>query len=108
MELTVGQKLWFVPGYNYQPFDVEVVKIGRRWATVENYMHRAIRIDIETMRPHENDGNGLCYLSREDYETKQALGVAWRNLCSDISRMYRTPDGVTVEKIAAARKLLGL
>lgn len=107
MELTVGQKLWFVPKYRYSPYEVEIKKIGRKWIHTESNS-RNLRIDAETMTAHDADGNGMCYLSREDYEARQELSMAWRNFSDDIRKTYRVPNGVTVEKIAEARKLLGL
>lgn len=107
MGLTVGQKLWFVPAYNRQPYEVEIKKIGRKWAHTDSYS-RTLRIDVETMRPHEDDGNGQCYLSREDYEAKQALSAAWREFHRAILYVNNVPGGMTVEKIAEARQMLGL
>lgn len=107
MELTVGQKLYFVPAYNRQPYEVEVKKVGRRWASAVNGRIK-MRLDIETLCPHEDDGSGIAYLSREDYEQRLALDVAWRELHKALIYRDRLPNGVTVEKIAEARKLLGL
>lgn len=107
MGLTIGQKLWFVPSYNYQPFDVEVKSIGRKWAKVAGG-RTEMRLDIETLRPHEDDGSGIAYLSREDYEARQALSQEWLKLRASLSRSSNAPDGVTVKKIAEARKLLGM
>ena len=109
MQLQVGQKLWFVPSSDYKkPCEVEIKKIGRKWAHTEQHC-QVLRIDVETLRPHEDDGMGQCYLSRDAYEAKQAIDAAWRELTKAIeSQRWRSPDGVTVEKIAEARKLLGL
>lgn len=106
--LTVGQKLWFVPSYNVRPYEVEIKKIGRKWAHTERNF-QTLRIDIETMRPHENDGSGQCYLSQQHYEDYQAREKAWREFTSAVDKQkWRCPDGVTVEKIMEIRNLLGI
>jgi len=109
MELTVGQKLWFVPNrgqYYHKEHEVTVVTIGRKWVTVNG----DIRFAIADKRMEIDAGNypspGRCYLSREDYENEQSIGKAWNELSNRIR--YSAPDGVTVEKIAEACKLLGL
>lgn len=66
----------------------------------------AMRFDIKTMQA---DGywTGGVYPSKEHYEQEQAVKKAWGDLCNKM-KWYNQPDGVTVEKIAEARKLLGL
>lgn len=111
MQLAVGQKLWFVPRYEHNARDVEVVKVGRKWAHVTGYFGRPIRIDVETLRPHEDDTSGQCYLSRQQCEEHLAREAAWKAFLRDIESKlsrWKCPAGVTVEKIHEARKLLGL
>lgn len=106
--LTVGQKLWFVPSYNPRPYEVEVKKVGRKWAHTERNF-QTMRIDVKTMRPHENDGSGQCYLSQQHYEGYLAKEKAWREFAQVIEKWrWRCPESVTVEKIMEVRNLLGL
>ena len=108
MELQVGQKLWFVPSYKFPPHEVEIKKIGRKWVHTE-HGRQTLRIDAETLRPHENDGSGQCYLSQQHYEDYLAKEKAWREFAQAIEKQrWRCPNGVTIEKILEVRKLLGL
>ncbi len=107
--LQVGQKLWFVGSHRHSgdPCEVIVEKIGRKWATIDKM---ADRIDIETLVA---DGNGYsspgrCYLSRAEYESKIALDNAWGEFTKLMRNAYQMPNGMTVEKIAQARAILGL
>lgn len=105
MKLTVGQKLCFVPNRKYMsPRFVTVAKIGRKWVTAAE--NSTLRFDKDTMQA---DGywTGSAYQSYEHYEETKAITQAWTDFC-DKMKWYNQPDGVTVEKIAEARKLLGL
>jgi len=103
--LKVGQKLWYVPRRS-APYEVEVTKVGRKWATVgEGY--RAERIDLETWYA---DGRGYsspgrCYLSQEDYVTELDLSRLWAHLQREI-QYSRCPGGVTINDIKQAMELL--
>lgn len=67
-KLKVGQKLWFVPSYGRRakPYEVEVVKVGRKWA----YINGRRRIHIESLVVDGGDyqSPGCCYLSKEEHE----------------------------------------
>ena len=107
--LQVGQKLWYVPHRHHrrgEPYEVEVTKVGRKWATVGEGW-RQERIDLETMQA---DGKGYsspgtCYLSREHYETEQERLAAWSQLTKAL-QYSRCPAGVTTEGIKQAMQLL--
>ena len=105
-DLSVGQKLWFVPDRHFgQPREVTVLKIGRKWAAISE---RGDRIDIETLVV---DGKGYsspgrCYRSREGYETIAAANAAWDALMRDLRNTYQRPRGLTVEDIEQARRIL--
>ena len=105
MTLSIGQKLWYVPtSYRRQePYEVEVTKTGRKWATVTNGW-REFRIDIDTLWA---DG-GRCYIDREAYEKETALIKSWDDFRGLVSRLYSLPTGVTLEKIKQAKLSLGL
>jgi hypothetical protein len=107
MTLSVGQKLWYVPYERRgKPCEVVVKTIGRKWAGIDSGLDR---VDMKTLIV---DGAGYsspgrCYLSRAEWEADVALEVAWGALWRDVhAASYRCPDGVTVENIQAARKLL--
>lgn len=106
--VEVGQKLWkvFHDKRRGDPCEVEVVKVGRKWATLNRYHGR---IDLETLSV---DGGGYssparCYLSREVYELERSTEIEWAKLKSEL--LYKSrPADVTIENIKQARNLLGL
>ena len=101
--LEVGQELWYAPNdTRYEAKAVTVTKVGRKWATLDNYN----RVDMETM---EIDGGGYsspgtCYLDRKVYEEQcradKLLTKFYRKLG------YYVKQGVTAEDILQAAKLL--
>lgn len=101
----VGDTLFFVPNYDRQPREVKITKVGRKWLHCRIY-GQMIRVDVATLRPHENDTSGKFYNSLAEYEQKEALGNAWPAFQRLVARGYYAPDGVTVEKIQAATALL--
>lgn len=105
IEITIGQTLWYVPRYNYQPYEVTVTGIGRKWIQASHHGLK-MRIDKETLEAHENDGNGKCYLNKEDFAAKDGLQKAFSAFRSDVSRLNKVPVGVSVEDIQEARRLL--
>lgn len=119
-KLQVGQKLWYVPfgrryGEDGTGYEVTVEKIGRKWAEVKAeadkpYSWSTERIDIETFAAdgHGYDSPGTAYLSREHYEATVSLNKAWRSFYIAVDRLYRVPDGVTVEDIQQAMRILHL
>lgn len=105
--LTVGQKLWYVP-HQRQGEEVEIAKVGRKWATTTDHWHP--RIDIKTL--HADGGgsffSGRYWLSREQYEAQKALNLLWRDFMSHIPRSGLCPDGVTEHAIRQAAALLNI
>jgi len=106
--LRAGQKLWYVPvaARFEKPREVEVTKVGRRWA----HLGECLRVDLETLRA---DGGGFpspgrCYLSRETWEQKQALNSGWESLRKEFFDGWpsKRPPHVTLEIIAQIRALL--
>lgn len=107
--VEVGQKLWWVGsplcGYPNQA-EVTVVKVGRKWADLNNRQ----RIDIATMRA---DGNGrsspgTCYTSQKEYEDRQKLMEEWERLRKWMANRYSIPPAMTVEKIKSVWDTLGV
>lgn len=108
MSLQVGQKLWYVPNDKRwgKEQEIEVTKVGRKWANV-GYLGR---IDIETLSV---DGRGYsspgqCYLSREEWERNEVLSDAWWEFKELIKKTNKRPEGITIESIEQAKRLLGL
>lgn len=104
--LKVDQTLWYVPTFRGSPHDVQIVKIGRAWAT----LNRDGRISIETLRV---DGEGYtspgrCYLSREDYEKRFTIAIACDSFKELIISFRYLSPGMTADNFAAAAALLGL
>ena len=82
--LTIGQKLFYVPANRYrrtEPHEVTVTAVGRKWVVFKdgNITERfAITDKCMMVDGGEYQSPGRCYLSKEDYETEQALTARWR------------------------------
>ena len=100
--LKVGQKLWYVPSRGAS-YEVEVTKVGRKWATVGEGF-RPERIDLETWYA-DGSSPGRCYLNQETYLQELELSKVWGRLQEAI-RYGTRPDGVTLDDIKQAMKLL--
>lgn len=102
--LEVGQKLWYVPNYGHAR-EVTITTVGRKWATFDALRRR---VDVETLKVDGGnyDSPGRCYQSREEYEEKVALQIAWDTLRRQIA--LRSLPSCTIEAINEAWKLLGL
>ena len=112
MEFTVGQKLWCVMsdrrGGSFPGREVTITKVGRKWLTID---YADYRVDMGHMfvDGHGYASPGRCYLSKEEYEKIPALQAAWKEFRARLTLMYGTiPEGVTVEDIREAMKLLKL
>lgn len=106
--LTVGQKLWFVPERNYHgaPREVTVEKIGRVWATVNN----APRVSLNTLMVDGGgyDSPGRCHLSRDVWEAERKRQIAWSPLRRKIMEQYDAPKDFDPISVDAIAKLLGI
>lgn len=103
-KFTVGQELYYVPGDQrwYKPCNVQIEKVGRQYLTIKG---RRNRVNIESMR--DENYAGTYYLSKEDYETKQAVDEAWVKFTKRIdTHKWKAPDGIGLEQIEQAGKLL--
>ncbi|WP_062233082.1 beta barrel domain-containing protein [Aureimonas sp. N4] len=105
--LTVGQKLWKVPGEPRQRKYagwVEIESVGRKWATTK----QRDRIHIETLRTQSGYGyQDRFYLSREEYEEEFRLACAWSLLEGKFRALGARRPSTTIEKIEQAISLLG-
>lgn len=102
--ITVGQTLYYAPERG-EPRTVKVTKVGRRWAYLDGTTRR---VALDTMVVH--DGGfawGTCFLSEDDYQSMTETRKAWRSLRDRVSR-FAIPEGVTLNDINAAAKLLKL
>lgn len=107
--LAVGQKLWFVPRERYlgAAREVEVLKVGRKWATTTSVRGYRVNIDTLIMDSEGYGGVGQCYVDREAYEEECRRDKAWDALRHRLgSWSARRHPGVTVDDIEAAAKLL--
>lgn len=97
-KLTVGQKLWYVPGDGRSALYLQVLRVGRKWATVE----RIGRVSVETLQSEW----GMCYLSPDDCEQHRVADDAWLMLLRGSYR--RRPRHITTDDIKRAAEILGL
>jgi hypothetical protein len=103
--LKIGQKLWWVPANGKPGSEVTVLKVGRKWAPLDNG-HR-ISVDTLVADGGELSTPGNCYHSQETYRGLVARAVEWTRLRADM-QFSTPPDSVSIDDIAEARKLLGL
>lgn len=119
--MTVGQKLYFVPRDRRvgSPRTVEVIHIGRKWATLngENATNNGSftwtfgRCDKVTgiVDGKGYSSPGTCWVSREAYESDNLRLAAWEWLRASLQARARPPrPDVTIDDIHAAAKLLGI
>lgn len=114
--LTIGQKLYYVPSNRFRhtnPHEVTVTATGRKWVTIEidSVTKRTMRFESTDTRMYLDGGQhsslGRCYLSKEDYETEQAINARWRSFAKWIEcHRGDAPHGVTIERIEQAEALL--
>jgi hypothetical protein len=105
--IKLGQELFFVPSTSGRlPCLVEITKIGRKWAELNN----GYRINTQTLRAdgRQYTSPGRCYLCQEAWEAEKARIAAWEVFSSKIGRLYVCPSNVTLEQIEQASRLLGL
>ena len=104
-KLTVGQELWWVPRGKYrQASSVCVIKVGRKWATLNN--DERIGLVDWIADAGEYTSTGRCYESQSVYEQAIALEVTWSEFRAYIARSYLVPDNATIENIAAVKAML--
>jgi hypothetical protein len=107
VEYKVGQEVFIVLyGNRVQTRPAIVTKVARKWATLAS--NGDYRVDIAT---HELDGGryssiGRVYSSEAEYQAEQALKTAWSDLRKTFYNVLKMPQGITVEDIEKARKIL--
>lgn len=107
MKLEIGQKLYLVYSDSRRgnSREVEVEKVGRKWAELSGYGGRVSIEDLSIDGGAGYSSPGRCYLSQEDYEGVLLLNKSWRDFTEDLK--YR-PAGITVDIILQARIVLGM
>lgn len=107
--LTVGQKLWWVGAHSYNKGEREatVLKVGRKWATLDVGEYR---IDLETLRADGRGSNspGRCWMSEAEWRVEEARKSAWREFRDKLQPHWYPPDGVDIERIKRAAAALGI
>lgn len=108
MTYTKEQKLWMVPNVRYigEPCEVTIVKVGRKWLTLDNGYRAAI--DTLVLDGGQFISPGRCYLTRKEWEETTALKDAWVKLRTDIDSNRQPPDGLTIAAIDNVRTFLRL
>ena len=102
---TVGQKLYFVPGASQLPHEVTITKVGRKWLYCRA-IGQTIRVDVATLRPHEDDDSGQLYHDHDEYDQWIAMSIRWDEFRRMVAQRYSEPQGMTIEKIQQATALL--
>lgn len=107
----VGDELYFVNGSRKENRTIKIKAVGRTWVTLD-VAHETYRFAIDdagmnVVIPNYGD-IGACYFSEQAWLDEKALDAAWGGLRAAVSGAYNKPNGVTVESIAEARKLLGI
>ena len=108
MKIKAGDKLYYIPTRNGARDGryLTVVKVGRKWAQLDNSERRPLRIDVNTL--WADGGNysspGRCYVSKEGYLAEERANYLCRELARRIG--YHPNDGVTISDIQEAAKLL--
>lgn len=110
-KLQVGQRVFLVDSTPYSIRRstqwVDIIKVGRKRAYFGN---RGSYVHMENMRAFERNGYdwATAYLSEDDYNAHMQLREGWDNFHSAIRNLWSVPEGMTSEKIAEARKVLGI
>lgn len=102
----LGQKLWFVGiGKNPRQFEVEVTKVGRLWATLDDGRYRCDtngRVD-----GGEYQSPGHCYVSREAYDLERTRSVAWWKFKRMVADLPEMPSWMALDELAQMAASLG-
>jgi len=105
--IEVGQKLWFVPyePHRNPPFEVEVVKVGRRYVTVSRWEGdtNLLKLEKDSLRQAGSAGS-KAYVSRGAYDDWVACERAWSMLREAVC--WSRPESVTMDRIMGALALL--
>lgn len=105
---AVGQTVWVVLNQGKRDgWAASVTKVGRKWVTLAH----GTRFDASDgcIDGGRYSPPGKVYASQDAYAAERALSAAWWSLGEELRNTYsRAQPGVTLERIAEARRLLGL
>jgi hypothetical protein len=110
-KFKAGDTLFFVPSRHGSKRVVTIKTVGRKWLTLAGFAEgQRIAIDDPALDVEipKYGSVGRCYLTETHYAGAVALDLAWNKLRTDVNNKWRAADCITVERIAEARKLLGL
>jgi hypothetical protein len=86
--------------------ELTISKVGRKWVETNK---RGVRFNTDTLYVDKRFGAAVrVWLSLDDYKRELVLNATWARFRGDIGRTYRAPDGMTLERIAEARRVLGM
>lgn len=109
-DVKVGDTLWVVSTDKrryVQNSLATVTKVGRRWLTAGDRMERR----FDRNNGYVDSGNYspmyVAWKSKEEHDAAVLLSGEWDKLLFDVRHSSKAPDGMTVERIREARKLLG-
>lgn len=111
--LKVGDKL-LAAGRNYER-EVEVVKVGRVWATINAGHYSTARVSLEDLSVHDDDRfYARVYLSREhrlEVEAAEAeeryLRECWAAFCARV-HVWSQPKHLDAATLKTAADALGI
>lgn len=107
--LTVGQTLWFAHHAEsrwHLNYEDAIAKIGSKYAT---FVGGTYRVSLATLSVDSGDQEsvGRCYFTRADWENYVAMKQTWRYMVKTFDA-WHPPPGMTMDKIEAIRKLVGV
>lgn len=109
-KLIVGQELLFI-GNSYSDHKkvrgkVTVTAVGRKWAEIKGVYTG--RISLDSLHADGNGFNspGICYRSKEDWQARAGVSLAWTELHRTMSGTKPTTQ--TFEQVLEAARLLGV
>jgi hypothetical protein len=101
--LKVGDKLYFLAHQKYgSSEDVTVLKVGRKWATLDNQTRIALEDWIADGGEYSSPGR--CYPSKQEYDDECELLDKWEAFVKKLNGR-NPPDGMTLVKIAQLTEL---
>lgn len=118
MEHTIkyeaGQRLWMqYPRYVYESgngMEVTVTRVGRKYAYIKTDSHDEYRIEVgqrhvDGKGAYFNNSPGTLWVSKADADAAHALSEEWREFVARLNS--NTPQGMTAEKLAQIKALIG-
>lgn len=103
--MQVGQKLFYVPKKSYgrqpEPYEVEVLSVGRKWATVKHLIKGSIKISVDTMAADggQYPSPGQCFYSRAAWEDAVEGKKQWDLFRKEVERHFNPPKQLSLEAI---------